>query len=301
MRVNWDNYSNQRGLIEYYAFSYISWDRWTRLNKYFHERNERTLKLQDPPEGFETCLYGGLVFKDGETYLEYLERINLIQENSQLLPITPELRTMVSTLLKCDVTEASSTTIDEPDLPIIISGDIRLVEAAALENQIYVNIDVQAGGVYIPVLNLIIIDLNLISHSANAYPWFTQGEVELREPNFSAIYEIVLRHEIGHWMHHEYLLNSSHFEDDQFMNLTQEVHEFWAQVIAYHLLDSIDSNYDYADFMNYFSEGLPEVYKLYMRPELCLSDMQLSRLFQSRGIIQNLQDLEYEINNLYLN
>ena len=87
------------------------------------------------------------------------------------------------------------------------------------------NIVSDAWGYYVPVLNLIKIDAVKIANDCD--------ELML---SYNEMFEIVLKHEIGHWLSHEILISGEHWNDKSYINETKEVKEFWAQIFGHHLL-----------------------------------------------------------------
>jgi hypothetical protein len=139
-------------------------------------------------------------------------------------------------------------------------------------------------GAYFPVFNIIVIDVKKITKIANSIIWKKGNFFHL---NFSALYELVLRHEIGHWISHEMLINSKHLNDELYINLPTEIHEFWAQIIAYKLLSSNRIN---QRFMDFFADQQPKEYQTY-KDFKHLSDKGLSKLFLKRNEITSIDKL----------
>ena len=138
---------------------------------------------------------------------------------------------------------------------------------------------------YFPVLNIIVIDQVKITEISNKLKWCNK---KFAWPNYTAVYEIVLRHEIGHWLSHELLVNRMYFSDTMFLRLNVEIHEFWAQIIAYNLLDN---NSETQRFMNLLAENQPAIYQTYKQYSGDLSHLDLRDLLIRRDEITNTDNL----------
>jgi hypothetical protein len=274
-----DKLKNQRELIKYIALRPISSERYTRLNDYFSVQGKR-LGARDYYNGHR--VYASLYFTNGnnyETYINYLERINIIQNESQLLSFPFELENSIESLL---IQRNSGNSLPEfTEFPLIISGDLNRINHT--EDNLFVIKD--KLGAYFPILNIIIIDQEKITAISNDYTWDDGFYVW---PDYNSNYEIVLRHEIGHWISHEILIDGKFFNDDEFRALKIEIHEFWAQIIAYNLLDK---RKDFQNFMNLLSKNQDDIYQTYDRFSNELTPIDIRNLLSIREEITNTSDL----------
>jgi hypothetical protein len=288
MAINFDNYRNRSELIKYLAFFPITRDRYTRLNEYYETLGTLGLKAYENPVGSPQLYYGSLEFASStEPYIDYLERINLIQPESQLLSLTSELEDTIQEVFlrghlgKCDIEMTSVL-----DYPFIISGNLDEIAA----NDIGGIIDPM--GAYFPVLNIIIIDQVKVTEISNNLKWTNQN---ITWPNYSAVYEITLRHEVSHWISHEMLVKGESFRDTSFIGLPPEIHEFGAQLFAYNLLDN---DTETQKFMDLLADSQPAIYQLYKEYSGDLSYHDLRDLLIRRNEITNINNLRATISDI---
>ena len=295
MAINWKSYYGRTELIKYFANKPISFERWIRMNNYFKSKGSTGVKLYDHPEGPHKKVYGGLEFASSkEGFIDFLERTNIFQSNSQLLAFPYNLRIMISDLLEDQIEDpvtlkAGLKLPHEIEFPTIITGNL---ENFILPDEL--EAIVEPLGVYFPILNLIIIDLDRIAGLAIENTWIDSGGMEF--PNFSAAYDIVLKHEIGHWISHEIKLNDTYFEDRKFLTLDSSIHEFWAQIIAYNLLDNDPETQRY---MNFLADKQPAIYQYYKQHCGVLSVYDIRTLLSKRELILNQHDIEDYIHEIY--
>jgi hypothetical protein len=232
-------------------------------------------------------LYGCLKFKTGETYIDYLVRIKLIQPGSHILSFPFELNDFIQDMLVSD--HIGKCAIEIPnfvDYPIIISGNLDEIKKIIMGQDVCIVEGIlDKLGAYFPVLNIIVMDQEKITEVSNELKWYNDSCVW---PNYTAVYEIVLRHEIGHWLSHELLVNRMCFNDTTFLKLDLEIHEFWAQIIAYNLLDN-DS--ETQRFMNLLAENQPAIYQTYKQYSNDLTNLDLRDLLIRRDEITNMVNL----------
>lgn len=287
MAINWNSYRTSRELIKYLAFYPITWDRYTRINEYFEALGSLSVQAIDYPDDPDQHYYGCLQFSSGEPYIDYLERINLIQPNSQLLSVPEELvDTIQEVFLRNHIGNCDIEMGDVLDYPFIISGNLDDIVVDELGGVI------DLMGAYFPVLNIIIIDQVKITEISNSLKWTNHN---ISWPNYSAVYEIVLRHEVSHWISHELLVKGNYFSDTDFLGLPSEIHEFWAQLFTYNLLDNYPDN---QRFMDLLAENQPTIYQTYK--EYCgdLSYFDLRELLVRRSEITNMNILSAVINDI---
>jgi hypothetical protein len=118
-------------------------------------------------------------------------------------------------------------------------------------------------GIYISVLNIIIIDTDLIACHALE-----------NKKEYSVIYEDVLRHELGHWFSHELLINVVFWDDEKFRSSSKEIKEFWAQILGYYFnsiqckewqkedAKSLNNTSPYKLFLDYVDKPVDKVIRL---------------------------------------
>lgn len=290
MSIKWNNYLTCGELIKYLAFYPIRWDRYTRLNAYFDTYNNLVLQCFDYPDDPTIRYYGCLKLDNGETYIDFLQRINLIQPGSQLLSFPAELADSIKNKFTTDKFTTENfqwSGIKMPyslEYPFIISGNIDKVKIEGCIKDY--------AGMYFPVLNIILIDQEKITNLSNHWTWENDTHVW---PNFTAVYEIVLRHEIGHWLSHELLVNTEYFNDSTFVGLSSEIHEFWAQIIAHNL---VDSDSEIQRFMSLLADDLPAEYQTYKKYADELSQTELRNLLMRRNEITNIDNLNAIIDEI---
>jgi len=125
--------------------------------------------------------------------------------------------------------------------PLILLGDIEFLHNNSDENNIFGNnIVVDSFGIYIPVINIIVIDTEKILKSIQ------DNQVKT---SFSIFFEKVLLHELGHWFSHEASINGDIWNDDEFFESSSEVKEFWAQYLSFLMMDD-----ELRSFQKYFAK-----------------------------------------------
>ncbi len=288
MAINWNSYRTSREIIKYLAFYPITWDRYTRINEYFEALGSLYVQAIDYPDDPDQHYYGCLQFSSGEPYIDYLERINLIQPNSQLLSLPEEL---VDTIQKvflrnyqgnCDIEMGGVL-----DYPFIFSGNLDDIVVDELGGVI-----IDPMGAYFPVLNIIIIDQVKITEISNNLRWTNHN---ISWPNYSAVYEIVLRHEVSHWLSHELLVNGDCFSDSAFLRLPDAIHEFWAQLFTYNLLEN---DTETQNFMDLLADNQPVIYQAYKEYYGVLSYHDLRDLLIRRNEITSINALQRTISDI---
>ena len=287
-QINFKDYLKRGELIKYLAFYPISWNRYTRINEYF---KTRTLSIMDYPDDADKHYYGCLKFSSGETYIDFLERINLIQSESQLLSLPNELENIIEDVFIKN--HSGHNAIEMPgvlEYPFIISGKLENKNFNKIEQIEGIKSIIDPMGVYIPILNIIVIDQEEIARTSNKIKW-TNKNIEW--PNYSAVYEFVLRHELSHWISHEMLVKGEPFNDNSFLKIPVEIHEFWAQLFAFNLLDTETQR-----FMNLLADDHPDIYQAYKNYVDDLSFLQLRDLLIRRNEITNIKSLHSVIKEI---
>ena len=106
-----------------------------------------------------------------------------------------------------------------PELPLVlINNGKRPIE------------DLDKYGYYLAIYNIIVLE------SKNIHKGFKREKYELA-------LNMVLCHELGHWISHEFKLNKTkaghteRWEDGRFIKSSSEVKEFWAQIISYAIMN----------------------------------------------------------------
>ena len=149
------------------------------------------------------------------------------------------------------------------DFPVIVNMEIQKGIIAQMDD---LDIISDKIGLYLPTLNIIVIDCDKITEIC-------------REKDFSIYYEDVLLHELGHWFSQEVLIDDKHWDDELFKKNSKDIKEFWAQIIEYHLISDKDLKRHqkaeskklsppYNLFLNYLKKDKRDVLQLLKHREL---------------------------------
>ena len=145
--------------------------------------------------------------------------------------------------------------LDEfPELPLVlINNGVRLID------------DIDPYGYYVPIYNIIVLESNEIHK-------------DFKREKYELALNIVLCHELGHWISHELKLKNNktgsaeRWEDRNFRHAETEVKEFWAQIISYAIMNeeerelqlelSNNQNEPYQLYIDYRTKNILDIFDL---------------------------------------
>lgn len=234
----------------------LSEDKIKRFKKYFGDKNGKLNELEEKSsviksEGMDDVLDFFDIDLLECTIKEFFPELESILSKKAVLFEIPEI---IDDKLNSIFKDFEQYEINNDRKPLIIIDDefdTKPFQGSAIIDKL---------GCYFPVYNIIFIFKDRIVNSVKDHV------------TFGKLFWTVFFHEIGHWISHESLVKHKHWDDKNYISKSKEIHEFWAQIIAYYLMGKTEKEYqinfsdyqpkEYQNFTDYLNAKPNDIFLL---------------------------------------